>query len=92
MKTSIETKKYQTAQNIFFKNVTSFSVSNYDTNPAILVHHGVEIPLPPVHAVAGVPQAVFQFANNGHHFDLNIDLKFPNKIGNIIITFSTLVC
>lgn len=91
MKTNIETRKYQTNQNIFLKNLTSFTLSNYGTEKVLLVHHGVEIPLPPVHPVAGVPQAVFQFADNGNHFDLNIDLKFPNKIGNVIITFSQII-
>jgi hypothetical protein len=90
---NINTVSIQSNQRFTEKNVVSASFNNYSAEAIIIVHKGVEIELPQASDVNGTLVPIpFRFEFAGTFFDLDITVKFPSKIGKLLIHYGIKNC
>ena len=88
MKSTILSRQIQVDGTFIEKDVLQVCVQNYGTDPVIIVLNSIEREIPPMDAALKIPSAPFRISDNNNEFDFEIEVKFPNGIGKVVVDFS----
>lgn len=89
MKASIASAQFQANGRFVRVAVLSLTIQNYSPETAYFTLNGIERELPAPQTVNGAPVPVsFRIEPVGFLYDVEIDIRFQNGSGNVIIDYA----